>query len=69
MPQCWLRSDMVKLEPTSAEYLSLLDENDALRRDNVLLRTELKTKNQAISGLELKGRARLNRMGDMEEEI
>jgi hypothetical protein len=60
---------MVKLEPTSAEYLSLLDENDALRRDNVLLRTELKTKNQAISGLELKGRARLNRMGDMEEEI
>jgi len=56
-------------EPTSAEYQHLLDENDALRRDNVLLRNELKSKDQTIDQLELKDRARAERMGDLHEQI
>jgi regulator of replication initiation timing len=60
---------MPKREPTSAEYQFLLDENDALRRDNVRLRTELKNKDQTIDHLELKDRARMKRMGDKDEEI
>ena len=37
---------MPKLEPTSAEYQQLLDENDTLRSRNVRLRGELKHKDQ-----------------------
>ena len=60
---------MPKHEPTNAEYQSLLDENDALRRDNVLLRTELKSKDQTIDRLELADRAKAKRMGDLHEQI
>jgi hypothetical protein len=47
-----------KREPTSAEYQALLNENDALRLENVQLR-------QTINHLELKEQAKEKRMGDL----
>jgi regulator of replication initiation timing len=44
---------MAKQEPTSKEYQQVLEENDALRIENVALRRELKTKDQTIDHLEL----------------
>jgi chromosome segregation ATPase len=67
---------MPKHEPTGAEYQSLLEENDVLRREIVELRNELtglraelKTKDQTIERLELADRAKAKRMGDLHEQI
>jgi regulator of replication initiation timing len=46
-----------------------LDENDALRIENVQLRRELKTKDQIIDHLELKDRAKEKRIGGLHEKI
>ena|SRR5215472_1287786 len=67
---------MAKHEPTSKEYQQVLDENDALRIENVqlrremtALRAELKTKDQTIDQLGLKDRAKSMHMGDLHEQI
>jgi len=67
---------MPKHEPTSKEYQQVLDENDALRIENVqlrremtALRAELKTKDQTIDQLGLKDRAKSMHMGDLHEQI
>ena len=67
---------MAKHEPTSKEYQQVLDENDALRIENVqlrremtALRAELKTKDQTIDQLGLKDRAKGMHMGDLHEQI
>jgi len=66
-----------KHEPTSdkevtalrAEYQHLLEENDALRIENVQLRRQLRSKDQTIDHLELKDHARTKRMGDLHEQV
>ena len=60
---------MPKHEPTSKEYQQVLDENDALRIENVQLRRELKSKDHTIDHLELKDRAKEKRMGDLHEQV
>jgi len=67
---------MAKHEPTTKEYQQVLDENDALRIENVqlrremtALRAELKTKDQTIDQLGLKDRAKSMHMGDLHEQI
>jgi hypothetical protein len=54
--------------PTTEEY-DLLDENDQLRRMVILLRAEVKIKDESISGLELKLRARTHRLEQKDEEL
>jgi regulator of replication initiation timing len=68
---------MPKHEPISdkevtalrAEYQHLLEENDALRIENVQLRRQLRSKDETIDHLELKDHARTKRMGDLHEQI
>jgi len=60
---------MPKRQPTNEEHQQLLDENDALRIENVALRRELKSKDQTIDHLELKDRAKEKRMGDLHDRI
>ena len=66
-----------KHEPTSdkevtalrAEYQHLLEENDAMRIENVQLRRQLRSKDETIDHLELKDHARTKRMGDLHEQV
>jgi hypothetical protein len=67
---------MPKLEPTSADYQHLLDENDALRSVNVWLRNRLKSREQTIdqlnltiSHLNLRDRDREKHIGDLRDQI
>ena len=53
---------MPKRQPTNEEHQQLLDENDALRIENVALRRELKSKDQTIDHLGLKDRAKEKRV-------
>ena len=60
---------MPKHQPTNEEHQQMLDENDALRIENVQLRRELKSKDQTIDQLQLKDRARSMHIGDLHEQI
>jgi hypothetical protein len=56
-------------QPTSEEYQQVLQENDALRTENVQLRRQLRSKDQTIDQLQLKERAKSMHMGDLHEQI
>jgi len=60
---------MPKHQPTNEEHQQVLDENDALRIENVQLRRELNTEDQTIDQLQLKERAKSMHMGDLHEQI
>jgi|SRR6516164_2716653 len=60
---------MPKHQPTNEEHQQVLEENDALRVENVQLRRELKSKDQTIDQLQLKERAKSMHVGDLHEQI